>query len=187
MRNMSYLTLVLLGAFSAAAQAAPGTALKNDRIYSQASSSSSTVGEMSKGMAVDILAKNGGWLQIKTSKTTGWVRLLSVRAGSGGSGGDGLAGIAGVAGAVTQKSDPSRVVAVAGVRGLNEEDLKGAKYDAEQISLLEKYAVSAAQAQSFADRSGLKSVQVAALPNPKSSSGSNSGSTSKSPFDVFGD
>lgn len=156
------------------AHAAPGLALKDENLYSKPSAASAVAGKMTKGMAVDIVAKQGGWLQVKAGKTQGWVRLLSVRAGSGGSG-EGLADVAGVAGAVTQKSDPSRVVAVAGVRGLNEEDLKGAKYSAEEIARLDRYAVTRAQAAAFAEKSGLKTQVVAALPKPQSSQPAGSG------------
>lgn len=151
---------LLLSAVSA--QAAPGLALKDEDMRAQPVATAATVGKMTKGATVDILAKQGGWLQIKSGRAQGWVRLLSVRAGSGGAGGAGLADVAGV---VTQKSDPSRVVAVAGVRGLNEEDLKGAKYNAEEMARLDKYAVSATQATAFADKSGLKPQNVASLPS----------------------
>jgi hypothetical protein len=167
--------LCLLALSSSLALAAPGLALKDENMLAQPSATAATVGKMSKGMSVDIIAKQGGWLQVKAGKSQGWVRLLSVRAGAGGAGGDGLAGVAGVAGAVTQKSDPSRVVAVAGVRGLNEEDLKGAKYSAEEMARLERYAVSTAQAQAFADKSGLKSQKVVGLPKPQTQSNSGGG------------
>lgn len=162
---------LLLALAGSAALAAPGLALKDENMLAQPNATAAAVGKMTKGASVEIVAKQGGWLQVKVGKSQGWVRLLSVRAGSGGAGGDGLAG---VAGAVTQKSDPSRVVAVAGVRGLNEEDLKGAKYSAEEMARLDRYTVSAAQAQAFAEKSGLKSQKVAGLPKPKTESQSGS-------------
>lgn len=167
-KTLGTLFLTLAGS---AVLAAPGLALKDDSMRAQPNATAAEVGKMTKGASVDIVAKQGGWLQIKVGKAQGWVRLLSVRAGSGGSGGGGLADVAGV---VTQKSDSSRVVAVAGVRGLNEEDLKGAKYSAEEMARLDKYTVSAAQAQAFADKSSLKSLSVAGLPKPKTESQSSS-------------
>jgi Uncharacterized protein with a bacterial SH3 domain homologue len=158
--------ILTLSLASGLALAAPGVALKDENVLSKPSATSAAVGKMTKGMAVDIVAKQGGWLQVKAGGKQGWVRLLSVRAGAGGAGGNGLAGVAGVAGAVTQKSDPSRVVAVAGVRGLNEEDLKGAKFNAQELAKLEGYAVTASQAKAFADKSGLKAVKIKALPKP---------------------
>lgn len=162
--------ILTLSMASSLALAAPGVALKDENLLSQANATSAAVGKMTKGMAVDIVARQGGWLQVKAGKSQGWVRLLSVRAGSGGTGSSGLAGVAGVAGAATQKSDPSRVVAVAGVRGLNEEDLKGAKFNAAELAKVESYTVGASQAQAFADKSGLKAVKVKALPKPGAAS-----------------
>lgn len=164
-RSCGILALSLL---SGTAFAAPGVALKDENLMSKPSAASSAVGKMSKGAAVDIIAKQGGWLQVKAGTQQGWVRLLSVRAGSGGSGGSGLAGVAGVAGAVTQKSDPTRVVAVAGVRGLNEEDLKSAKFNADELARMESFTVSASQAKAFAEKSGLKASRVRSLPKPGS-------------------
>lgn len=158
--------ILALSLASSLALAAPGVALKDENVLSKPAAASAAVGKMTKGMAVDIVAKQGGWLQVKAGKTQGWVRLLSVRAGSGGASSNGLAGVAGVAGAATQKSDPSRVVAVAGVRGLNEEDLKGAKFNAAELSKLEGYTVTASQARAFADKSGLKAAKIKALPKP---------------------
>jgi hypothetical protein len=171
--NLSAAATLLMLAFNLV-HAAPGLALRDENLLAKPSASSSAVGKMTKGMAVDIVAKQGGWLQVTAGKAQGWVRLLSVRAGAGGSS-DGLAGIAGVAGAVTQQSDPSRVVAVAGVRGLNEEDLKGARFSPEELARLDGYAVSRAQATAFAEKSGLKAQNVAALPKPQSSQPARSG------------
>lgn len=168
--------ILALSLASSLALAAPGVALKDENMLSQPNSTSTAVGKMTKGMAVDIKAKEGGWLKIKAGTTEGWVRLLSVRAGSGGTGSNGLTGVAGLAGAVTQKSDPSRVVAVAGVRGLNEEDLRGAKYNAVEIAKLEGYTVTPEKAKEFAEKSGLKRQKVAVLPDPRAQSDSDSGS-----------
>jgi len=81
--------ILTLSLASSLALAAPGVALKTENMLSKPSATSAAVGKMSKGMAVDIVAKQGGWLQVKAGKTQGWVRLLSVRAGAGGSGSNG--------------------------------------------------------------------------------------------------
>lgn len=149
---------------SASAWAAPGTVLRDEKLYSQPSASASLAGSVGKGASVDILAKQGGWLRVKAGQTTGWIRLLSVRAGAGGLGG---VGVGDVVGAATTKSDPSRVVAVAGLRGLNDEDLKQAKFNPEELARLDAWTVTAAQAGSFARQSGLAAVTVPELPKPK--------------------
>ncbi|MGE5321028.1 MAG: SH3 domain-containing protein [Hyphomicrobiaceae bacterium] len=156
---------LVLWVAAASALAAPGTALRNDRLYSQPSAASKVAGSVAKGASVDIVAKQGGWLRVTSGKSTGWIRLLSVRVGAGGLGGVGLGD---VMGAATTRSNPSRVVAVAGLRGLNEEDLKQAKFNSDELARLNAWHVTPAQARSFAAQAGLKTTNVAALPAPQS-------------------
>ncbi len=161
--------MLLLCTASATAWAAPGTVLRNEKLYSQPSASAKVAGAVAKGASVNILAKQGGWLRVTSGKTTGWIRLLSVRAGAGGAGG---VGVGDVVGAATTKSDPSRVVAVAGLRGLNEEDLKKATFNADEVARLDAMSVSATQARNFASQAGLAAVKVQALPEPKAAQSS---------------
>src|SRR5574340_928507 len=49
---------------SASALAAPGTVLRNDKLYSQPSAASRVAANVPKGAIVDILAKQGGWLRV---------------------------------------------------------------------------------------------------------------------------
>lgn len=149
---------------TASAWAASGTVLRAEKLYSQPAATSKVTASVAKGASVVILAKRGGWLRVQAGKSTGWIRLLSVRAGTGGLGG---ARVGDVVGAATTKSDPSRVVAVAGLRGLNDEDLKQAKFNAEELARMEARNVTAAQARSFAGQSGLAAVSVPDLPKPK--------------------
>lgn len=149
---------------AASAWAAPGTVLRNEKLYSRPTSSSSVTASVVKGASVEIVAKQGGWLRVTAGKSTGWIRLLSVRAGAGGLGG---VGVGDVVGAATTRSDPSRVVAVAGLRGLNDEDLKQARFNADELARLEAFKVTPSQARSFASQSGLVAVKVPALPKPE--------------------
>jgi len=161
----------LLCVSAASAWAAPGTVLRNEKLYSQPSASSGETASVAKGASVNILAKQGGWLRVTAGRSTGWIRLLSVRAGEGGLGGT---GVGDVLGAATTRSDPSRVVAVAGLRGLNDEDLKHAKFNADELARLDAWAVTTTQAKSFASRSGLAAANVPGLPKPKPAESSSS-------------
>lgn len=154
---------LLLGAslIASSVHAAPGTLLRDESLRSQPSATASVAARVNRGTSVDIVARRGGWLQIKTGRAQGWVRLLSVRAGQGGSGGAGLGDVVGVA---TRRSDPSRVVSVAGVRGLSEDQLRQARFDADELSRLDNHAATLSQGRSHASRSGLASVNVPALP-----------------------
>jgi len=71
--------LLLLMATTSAALAASGTVLRTDKLYSQPSATASVAGTAAKGTSVTVVAKQGGWLRVTAGKTTGWMRLLSVR------------------------------------------------------------------------------------------------------------
>ena len=156
--------VLALCAAAASAWAASGTVLRAEKLYSQPAATSKVAASVTKGASVEILEKRGGWLRVKSGRSTGWIRLLSVRAGTGGLGGT---GVRDVVGAATTKSDPSRVVAVAGLRGLNEEDLKQAKFNEAELARMEALKATPAQARSFAGKSGLTVAKVPDLPKPQ--------------------
>lgn len=64
-----------------------------------------------------------------------------------------------------------QIVATAGIRGLDEEKLRTAQFDAAQVSQLESLAISADAARSFAAQGGLSSRPVAYLPDPAKRNG----------------
>lgn len=149
------------------AQAAPGTLLRDESLRTQPSASAAVSARIGRGTAVDIVTRRGGWLQVRTARSQGWVRLLSVRAGSGGSRSAGLGDVVGVA---TRRANPSRVVSVAGVRGLDETDLQKAEFSAEELARLDDYVVTSSQARSYAAKGGLVATNVPSLPRPQSRS-----------------
>ncbi|NWG86050.1 MAG: SH3 domain-containing protein [Hydrogenophilaceae bacterium] len=165
----SGLALLLLVALPA--WAAPGVMLRDDTLRNAPSATAAAVGSVTKGQAVEVLGRQSGWSRVQAQGKTGWVRLLSVRGGAVAQtdvGGE-LAGVLALGGT---RRDPGKVVAVAGVRGLSEEELKQARYDARQLERLEGYAVTLPEANRFAAEAGLARREVAYLPAPQSASGS---------------
>lgn len=160
---------LLLGAtlLWSSAQAAPGTLLRDESLRKQPSATAAVSARVNRGTAVNIVSRKGGWLQVRTARAQGWVRLLSVRAGRGGSGGAGLGDVVGVA---TRRANPSRVVSVAGVRGLSEAELQQADFNADELARLEDFTVSASQARSHASKAGLVATNVPSLIRPQASS-----------------
>ena len=126
---------------SVPASAASGTMIKNDDLRASAASGSALVGRASKGATVEVLKRQGGWTQIKHAEKTGWVRILSVRLVAD-SGGNLLGGLAQLGGS---RPDSRRVVAVAGLRGLNEAELRGARFNATELARLDQYVCSRMQ------------------------------------------
>lgn len=152
----------LLAAFPAWA-GDPGTALKSDSLKAEPYSDAKTVGSLNRGDKVDILTKQGAWLQIKAGKTTGWVRLLSVKRGTSGSSSES----SGVLALASGRAGTGQVVSTTGVRGLNEEELKAAKFNEEEVKALDSNAVSAGDAKQFAATGGLIARKLDYLPEPK--------------------
>jgi len=143
-----------------------GVALKADSIKSQPFQDAGAVGDLKKGDGVQIVSKKGGWLQIKAPSGSGWVRMLSVKRGTGG--GSSAAGeLGGVAAMSTGRAGTGQITSATGVRGLSEEDLKAAKFDAAELARAEANAVSAQAAVAFASAGKLAPQKVAALPEPR--------------------
>ncbi|MCB5205606.1 SH3 domain-containing protein [Methylovorus mays] len=153
---------------SSLAQAESGTALKNDTLRKEPYNDAKTSGQLKRGDKVDIVRKQGAWLQVKSAKTSGWVRLLSVRRAA--STGNQAAGVLSVA---SGRAGTGQVVATTGVRGLTEDELKQAQFSEPETKLLESYSVSAADGAQYAKAGGLKPIKLGYLPKPVATQGEN--------------
>jgi hypothetical protein len=140
-----------------------GSALKADVLRAQPYSDAKKTGDIKRSENLQILGKKGAWLNIKTAKAGGWVRLLSVKRGVS-SGGNQIKGVLDVA---SGRAGTGKVVATTGVRGLNEEELKNAKYNEIEVKKLESFTITSGQAQQFAKSGGLKAVKFNYLPEPQ--------------------
>jgi hypothetical protein len=158
------LFLLACAVIATPAWSAPGTMLKDDELRQGASSSAASVGRVGRGANVEVLAREGGWTQIRHAGVTGWVRILSVKVSVDSAGGSLLGAIEMGA----SRRDPSRVVAVAGVRGLNEEELRAARFDANELMRLEQYTSSRLDAEQFARGVNLRRLELAYIELPKS-------------------
>ncbi|HWU35902.1 MAG TPA: SH3 domain-containing protein [Methylovorus sp.] len=164
------LTAMLAAALLAStlAQADSGTALKNDTLRKEPYNDAKTSGKLVRGDKVDILGKQGAWLNIKTKSASGWVRLLSVKRATGT--GNQATGVLSVA---SGRAGTGQVVATTGVRGLTEDELKQAQFSEPEIQLMESYSVSAADSTKFAKAGGLKAIKLGYLPKPVATQGDN--------------
>lgn len=148
---------ILHGQLSLAAET--GTALKNDSLRKEPYADAKVAGSFQRGEGVEILKKQGAWLQVKTKKSTGWVRLLSVKRGAATAGNQ----TAGVLAAASGRAGTGQVVSTTGVRGLGEEELKAAKFNETEIKTLEGYTLTTDQGRQFANAGKLKPIAFANL------------------------
>ncbi|MCX7194586.1 MAG: SH3 domain-containing protein, partial [Proteobacteria bacterium] len=56
-----------------------GSVIRVDGIKAEPFRDAKTIATLSVGDKVEIVKKNGGWLQIKSPKGKGWVHMLNVR------------------------------------------------------------------------------------------------------------
>jgi uncharacterized protein YgiM (DUF1202 family) len=146
-----------------------GSALKNDNMRYEPYADAKVTGSFSRGESLQILKKQGAWLQVKTRKNIGWVRLLSVKRGATGTTNQ----TSGILAAASGRAGTGQVVSTTGIRGLSEEELKAAKFNETEVKKLESYTSSADQGRKFASAGGLKSVAFSNLkaPNMKATAG----------------
>ena len=156
------LPALMFASLSIAAES--GSALKKDNIRSEPFADAKITGNFNRGDKVEILKKQGAWLQVKTTKNTGWVRLLSIKRGSTSSSNQ----AAGVLAVASGRAGTGQVVSTTGIRGLSEEELKAAKFNETEIKALESYTLSADLGRQFANKGNLK---IVSFPNLKAIKG----------------
>lgn len=167
--NTAHRILLILGALFVAAGTAlageSGSMLKADQLRAKPFLDAKAVGTLAPGDRVEILQKQGGWLQVKTVKGGGWVRMLNVKRGAARQGGGEVGELFGLA---SGRAGTGRVVATTGIRGLSEEELRAAQFDEAELRALESYAATRADAQRFAASGKLVPRTVDYLPAPAS-------------------
>ena len=134
-----------------------GTAIKLDNLRAEPFADAKTIGSLNKNDSVEILGKKGAWLQVKSKKNTGWVRLLSVKRGGASSSGSAISDIA------SGRTGTGKVVSTTGIRGLSAEELKAAKFNEDEMKKMESYAVSEGDGQKFAGAGGLNATSMSYL------------------------
>ena len=155
MKKILILLSLLLPAIALAGDA--GTALKADILRAEPYADAKTAGNLNKNDVVDILAKKGAWLQIKTKSASGWVRILSVKRGGASVSNSSVADIA------SGRTGTGKVVSTTGIRGLSAEELKAAKFNEDEMKKMESHTLSANDGQSFANAGGLRATKMSYL------------------------
>lgn len=148
---------------SSAFGAEAGTALKPAEVKTAPYRDASPAGSLAKGDKVEILKRQGGWYQVKSAKSSGWVRMLSIRRGAAHKRSIDTDKILELA---SGRAGTGKVVSTTGIRGLNEEELKKAKYNEADLKKLESFTTSEAALRKFAAAGKLMAREVDYLPNP---------------------
>jgi hypothetical protein len=122
-----------------------------------------TVATLPEKTTVEIVIRQGGWMQVKTAdaRQQGWVRMLSVKLGSPDqkpqTGGNLLSALG-----FGSKPRPANTATVTtGVRGFSEEDLANAKPNPAEVEKMKSFASTTAEAAKLAESGKLAAIALA--------------------------
>jgi hypothetical protein len=154
------LTLFLSSLSLAAMAAETGQILVNTDLKSEPFADAKTLASLPGNSAVDVLKRQGGWLQVKPAGNgEGWVKMTAVKLGGAAADAKGDSGMKALWNTALQgRSGNTGVTVATGVRGLSPEDMKNAKPSPEQVKKLDGFAANKSQAESTA-KSGKLSRQ----------------------------
>jgi len=163
MHRFGFRLLLAFSAFACAWQAwsQQVTIERDTPLYAEARTDAKVVTQLKQGSSGEVVGKNGAWLNLKTAEASGWLFSFNVRFASAQSGAQSASGGGDtVVGRLFGPRQQINVTSTMGVRGIEEEDLKQARLNPEQLQLLDQYAASKQDAESNAQASGLSAVRV---------------------------
>jgi hypothetical protein len=146
---------------AALAQAEPAVTIKAVDLKEQAASDAKTVASLPANASVDLVKREGAWVQLTSGKDTGWAKLFDVRlAGAQTAPAKSSGGVGDLLGLVTGQRSAS---VTTGVRGLDEDSLMKATPNPQEFQKLVGFQVTKQQAQKFAAAGKLTPREVEPL------------------------
>ncbi|MFO1281544.1 MAG: hypothetical protein U1F51_03605 [Burkholderiales bacterium] len=160
--NVSKRVVLAALAFALAgpAGAEPAVTVRAIDLKQSPATDAKSAGAVAEGVSVDVLRREGAWVQIKAGNATGWAKLFDVKAPSAASKGGSGSSIAQTLGLASGTRSAS---VTTGVRGLDADMLKAAQPNPQELSVYEGYAANRDQAQAFARAGNLQARKVDAI------------------------
>jgi hypothetical protein len=112
---------------------------------------------------VDLVKREGAWVQLKSGKVTGWAKLFDIRLPGAGAAAAKGGGTGGIAQTLNLAAGNRGASVTTGVRGLDAEMLTKATPNAQEFAVLVGYAATREQAQAFAKAGKLETRVVEPL------------------------
>ncbi len=155
-----------LAAFAVVAFAEPVTLERDSVLRAEPRTDSATVTRLARGATGIAVARQGAWVKVESGSSAGWLYSFNVRFGAAADDSGAGAGAGSVLGRVFGPRQRINVTATIGIRGLEEEDLKQARFDAGQLQQLDSFAATREQAEAHAGDAGLSANRVEYLAQP---------------------
>lgn len=159
----------LLSVSVASIAAESGQIIVNTDLKSEPFIDAKTLASLTANSAVDVLKRQGGWMQVKPAgNSEGWVKMTAVKLGGPGSAAKGDSGMTALWNTAVQgRSGNTGVTVATGVRGLSPEDMKNAQPAPDQVKKLDGFAATRSQAESAAKSGKLSKQDIAYVGDAK--------------------
>ena len=157
---ITYFSMIPLLFVAGASLADPGKTLLATELKQEPFIDASTIAKLEANTELDILKRQGGWMQVKSLSGEGWLKMTSIRLGAASTvkGDSGLGSLAKMA--LTGRSGNTGVTATTGVRGLSPEELKNATPNPAAVKQLDQYSGNRDKMQAFASAGKLQAQSV---------------------------
>lgn len=163
MISQKRIATVLLLLYAGWAQAGVGTIINDAELRAKPKIDAAPGAQIKAKTPVEILDTQGAWVEIKTTAgERGWLRLMNVRPGEKKHWSETVTASVGSVGAVVRTASTGST-ATTGVKGISKEDLAKATPDFAEVKLLDRFQVSAADAQKFASDARIHPQKVGVL------------------------
>jgi hypothetical protein len=144
--------------FQVKAEVRMGTLVNKSQVFNKPKLQSKTIKTLNANETIKVHYRQRAWYNISNNDDIfGWVKMLNVRF-SGVIKRESETGIASLLSSATGRSNLPTVST--GVRGFDEEGLKKAKANNEQIDLLNSYAVEEKDLQEFVNKGRLVAIDI---------------------------
>ena len=123
----------------------------------------STVNALPVKTAVTVLKRQGAWVNVKSTSSTGWLKMTTIKLTDGTTGAkkssdSGLGSLFNLG--RRSRTASNGVTVTTGIRGLSEEELKNAQPNPQAVDKMDGFAESKITGEKFAKQVQLKNQQI---------------------------
>jgi hypothetical protein len=147
-------------AAAALAQAEPAVTIKQVDLKQNPAADAKSLLTVPAQTSVDLVKREGAWVQLKSGKVTGWAKLFDIRLPGAGTTAAKGGGTSGIAQTLNLAAGNRGASVTTGVRGLDAEMLSKATPNPQEFNLLLSFASTKAQALAFAKAGKLEARNV---------------------------
>jgi hypothetical protein len=157
------LALALCMAWLSALAGEAGFATRDIELKAEPRGAAAVTGTLQKGAKFEIVGEKGAWSQVKSGNAAGWALSFYVMKGEPAA----QVGVGQRLGEVWTLGTDRRAetTATIGIRGLDEEQLKSAQFNEQELKRMEALAVPRAEGDAFAQKGNLAPQKVEYFPS----------------------